>query len=139
MNESFYKRYGLNNSQPNENSITRNEKLNPEETLKRISKRYGADFYNALGELYKELIGKQLDTKKIMNAIDILNQLKQDLTKKYLYSILFPEKNKGARIPTKFPVPSATFQMSDFITITPNTNGNFIIQWCPQNLSASTR
>jgi hypothetical protein len=138
MNSSFYKRYGLNITQPEENSIVRNEKISPEENLIRISKRYGADFYNALGGLYKELVGKQLDTKKILNTIEILNQIKQDLTKRYLYSLLFPEKSKGCRIPTKFPVPSATFQLTDFIIITPNSSGNFVVQWCPQNLAAST-
>ena len=132
---NFNNRYGV---APSPIYSTDVQKVNAEENIKLISTRYGADFYNALGGLYTALTGKTLNTNKILNIVDILNKIKQDLTKKYLYSLLFPEKCKGSRIPTKFPVPSATFQMNDFILVSPNASGNFVVQWSPQNLSSST-
>ena len=113
------------------------KRTTPAMKIKQISKRYGAEYYLALGKLYTHLTGKNLDPKKILNVIELLSKLKNDLTKQYLYSLLFPEKHKNARIPTKFPTPSSTFQQNDFLLVTTNASGHFCIQWCPQNLSST--
>jgi len=126
----------FNNSSFNNSSLN-NSSLNVQENIRRISDRYGMDFSNALGGLYTQLTGEVFDVSKFKNNIQILQKLKEDMTKKYLYSLLFPEKCKGARIPTKFPTPSTTFQFNDFILITPNAAGNFVVQWCPQTLSTT--
>jgi hypothetical protein len=108
------------------------------ENLKKISNRYGGDFINALKGLFFSLSGNELQLDNTIDFLNNMNKLKEDLTKKFLYALVFPEKSKGCRIPTKFPVPSTTFQQSDFLILTPNSSGNFVVQWCPQNLSAST-
>lgn len=115
-----------------------NEQESVVEKAKKISNRYGMEFINSLKGLVYSLSGNELNLENTMTFIDVLNKLKEDMTKKYLYSLVFPEKSKGARIPTKFPVPSTTFQQSDFLILTPNSSGNFVVQWCPQNLSAGT-
>ena len=138
MNDNnFYNRYELTPNNNNNNQL-QNKVQSVNNQLQNISNRYGADFYNALGGLYSRLTNKKLDVDKVLDTVDILNKIKADMTKRYLYSLLFPEKSKGARIPTKFPVPSTTFQQTDFVLVTPNASGNFILQWCPQNLSSST-
>lgn len=137
MNDSFLNRYGLQT--PNyDQSLELKNSSNVQQNIKNISTRYGADFYNALNTLYQRLTGNVLEMDKVENSLDIIEKIKTDMTKKYLYSLVFPEKHKGARIPTKFPVPSCTFQQSDFVIVTVNSSGNFALQWSPQNLSAST-
>jgi len=135
--DNFYKRYNVNPKIDYSNMKNMTNK-SPEENIVEISKRYGADFYKALGYLYTSLTGKTFDVNKTVNILDMLMKMKEDMTKKYLYSLLFPEKSKGSRIPSKFPVPSATFQQDDFLLVTTNSLGNFVVQWSPQNLSAST-
>jgi hypothetical protein len=104
------------------------------EKMNEISERYGESFANYLLKLKKELTGSTTDLMIVDNTITILNKLRKDLMKTYLASLMFPEKYKGSRIPTKFPVPSAVFQQTDFILVTTNSHGNFTIQWCPQVL-----
>jgi hypothetical protein len=137
--DNFYNRYNVNPKLDYSNTnITKMSNKTPEENIESISKRYGADFYLALGNLYNSLTGKTLDMNRTTSILDMLMKLKEDVTKQYLFSLLFPEKSKGCRIPTKFPVPSATFQQDDFILVTTNSSGNFVVQWSPQNLSSST-
>lgn len=136
MNSTFYNRYKID-PMANEPEKRLSKPASIQEGIDNISSRYGADFYQGLGALVRTLAGKEFSINTMDSAIDNLMKLKEDLTKKYLFSLLFPEKSKGTRIPSKFPVPSATFQQTDFLLITPNALGNFEVQWSPQNLSIS--
>jgi hypothetical protein len=131
QDDNFFNRYGL---KPPKDSM----EMNVYQKMQNISKRYGTDFKRAFQQLYKKLFGKDIEPKSIKEMVQLFANMKANLTKKYLYSLLFPERTMEARIPTKFPVPTAAFQVSDFLLITPSSQGTFLIQWTPQMMASTT-
>lgn len=102
-----------------------------------IAEKYDKQFLTKVGELYNNLTGKSLDKTKIYDSIEMLNKIRQNQEKTYLKALLFPEKVRGARIPTKFPTPSIAFTSTDTLLITTNSSGNFQLQWSPSMLLSS--
>lgn len=49
----------------------------------------------------------------------------------YLSSLLDPRKGVGVRVPTDFPLPTATFQLSSSLVVTVNASGNAAFAWSP--------
>lgn len=102
-----------------------------------IGAKYEKNFLTKLGDLYGQLTGKSLNKDKIYDTIEILNKIRHNQEKTYLKALLFPEKVRGARIPTKFPTPSIAFTSTDTMLITTNSSGNFQLQWSPSMLLSS--
>lgn len=105
--------------------------------VQEISEKYDKQFLSKLGELYGLLTGKSLQKDRIYDTIEMLNKIRKNQEKTYLKALLFPEKVRGARIPTKFPTPSIAFTSTDTLLITTNSNGNFQLQWSPSMLLTS--
>jgi hypothetical protein len=86
------------------------------------------DFYNTLGTKEK------IRLSDIDNIVEFFQKFMESSKKRYLMSLVFPETGYGVRIPTKFPLPTATFKQKTFFTVTPNSSGNFYLQFTPQSL-----
>lgn len=103
-----------------------------------ISNRFSEKFYSALSDLFHHLTGEALDFDKTKDMIKILQVLQNKQKKNYIKALLYPEKCKIARIPCKFPVASHCLQQSDYLIVTTNGNGNFQIEFSPQNFLSAT-
>ena len=104
------------------------------EFYNRLLRQFDRTFLSKLVDLHNQLGKQKLNLNEIDNIIEFLIHYKKELTNNYLYSLLFPERSKGTRIPTKFPIPSMTFQQKSNLTINPNVSNNWYFQWCPQTL-----
>lgn len=112
--------------------------------------KYNADFYNRLLKQFdKTFLSKLVDMHNVMardkinlndvdNIVEFLIHYKKELSAGYLFSLLFPERSRGCRVPTKFPIPSLTFHQKSNLTITPNASNNWYLQWTPQSLLSSS-
>ena len=87
--------------------------------------------------LKKLLDRDKLNLNSIKHAIDDLNYNKYKLKLDYLEDLLYPEKNKRVRIPSKIPVPTCTYNLTSRITLSPNPEGNLIIFINPYFLTTS--
>lgn len=112
--------------------------------------KYNTDFYNRLLKQFdKTFLSKLVDIHNVMsndkinlndvdNIVEFLIHYKKELSAGYLFSLLFPERSRGCRVPTKFPIPSLTFHQKSSLTITPNASNNWYLQWTPQTLLSSS-
>jgi hypothetical protein len=100
----------------------------------RLLQQFDRTFLSKLVDLHNAISKKKINLNDIDNIIEFLMHYRKELSANYLYSLLFPEKSKGARVPTKFPIPSMTFQQKSNLTITPNASNNWYLQWTPQSL-----
>lgn len=96
-----------------------------------ILDEYDKRMINYLGRLYKGMTGEAMDFETIGNAIDALQQYNSTSEYKYLENLLYPEKQKGIKIPSPIPVPSCSFQLHNSVTLTTNNLGNLCIVFNP--------
>lgn len=104
----------------------------------RLLRQFGKTFLLKLVHGYNALSKQVINLDEVDDVIELIIKMRQEITKSYLYSIIFPEKCRGMRIPTKFPIPSMTFYQKSHLTITPNSSGVWYLQWCPQTLLTSS-
>ena len=96
-----------------------------------IIDEYDKRILNYLGRLYKGMTGETMDFETIGNAIDALQQYNASSEYKYLENLLYPEKQKGIKIPSPIPVPSCSFQLHNSVTLSTNSLGNLCIVFNP--------
>lgn len=96
-----------------------------------ILDEYDKRMLNYLGRLYKGMMGEAMDFETIGNAIDALQQYNSTSEYKYLENLLYPEKQKGIKIPSPIPVPSCSFQLHNSVTLSTNNLGNLCIVFNP--------
>lgn len=85
-----------------------------------------------LVDMHNTLSKDRIDIKNVDNLLNILKHYLEDSKDDYINTILYPETVMYKKIPTLFPIPSATFQMHFYYTgITTNTSGNFAWTWNP--------
>lgn len=96
-----------------------------------ILDEYDKRMLNYLGRLYKGMTGEAMDFETIGNAIDALQQYNSTSEYKYLENLLYPEKQKGIKIPSPIPVPSCSFQLHNSVTLSTNNQGNLCIVFNP--------
>ena len=91
---------------------------------------------NSLVDIHASFTGKTIDMSRVELNLQLLETLIREIEKHYLFGLVFPEhpKAKNVRIPSKFPIPSFTFQQKSQFTIKPNASGNFQLQYIPQAL-----
>lgn len=105
--------------------------------LKRANRgnMFSKNILNYLVDIHSSFSSSKIDLNKIELSLQVLESLIKEIEKHYLFSLVFPEhpKAKNARIPSKFPIPSFTFQQKSQFTIKP-LGGNFQLQYIPQAL-----
>lgn len=96
---------------------------------------FSKNILSYLVDIHSSFSGNKVDINKIELSLQVLESLIREIERHYLFSLVFPEhpKAKNARIPTKFPIPSFTFQQKSQFTIKP-LGGNFQLQYIPQAL-----
>ena len=109
---------------------------NPE-FIKGLRRQFDSSFLSKIVDIYNTMSSKKPSLKDIDNIVEFMMDYNELLKKKYIYCLLFPESSKAIRIPTKFPLPSATFKQRTFFTVSPNSAGNWFLQWTPQTLLSS--
>jgi len=107
------------------------------EYFNRLLRQFDKTFLSKLVDLHNAMSKKKVNLNDIDSIFEFLAHYKQEMNKSYIYSLLFPERTRGMRIPTKFPIPSLVFHQKSNLTISPNSSGNWYLQWCPQTLLTS--
>lgn len=119
-----------------ENYLHEMKVKNNKSIVKYISKK---DF-DKLGSFEKKLITSfgnmlnlmtsdgQLDYNQFLNIFLNLFDAKNDSERQYIRGLFFPEKIRSATFLNLFPTPVYTFKQSFSFQVSPNSQGNFLIQ-----------
>lgn len=76
--------------------------------------------------LLNSLNSNVLNLKRIKYQMDLISQINEIKQDAYLYDLLNPGSRRGVRIPSQFPIPSATFQLRSSIKFSSNPKGCFL-------------
>lgn len=99
---------------------------------------YDKKMLNYLGRLYKALGAETIDFNNVQTAIEGLQAFNSESEYAYLNNLLHPEKEKGVKIPSPIPVPSAAFQLHNTLTLSTNSSGNLAFIFNPFYLYDNT-
>lgn len=71
-----------------------------------------------------------------LNSAQVLAKMTRDTTRdNYAKSVLLPENTRGGRVPTRFPVPTATMHHYEKFDITTNDLGQCVAAIYPTDIS----
>lgn len=84
-----------------------------------------------INNLLISLNSNTLNLKKIKYQMDLISKYNEIKKDSYYMDLLHPETRRGVRIPSQFPVPSATFQLKTSIKFSSNSKGCFFWQFNP--------
>ena len=93
-------------------------------------------FLNGLGELKQSLDANTLQLRVIQRQIEQLSKFSQEENYEYLQDLMHPETRPGAKIPSRIPVPSTTFQLKSVATASTNGKGNLLVKANPWVLAS---
>lgn len=96
-----------------------------------IVDEYDRRMLGYLARLYKSMSGKTMNLDEVKTAVDALNIYNNAQKVSYIDYLLHPERNKGCKIPSTIPVPSAAFQMHNSVTLQTNSSGNLAVMFNP--------
>jgi hypothetical protein len=91
--------------------------------------KYLVDMHNSLR---KDKISLS-EIQSIHEAIETIQKAEQD---DYICTLIWPEKNKGAKIPATVPLPSASFQLHSSRIVETNSSGHAALMFNPYFLGA---
>jgi hypothetical protein len=103
-----------------------------------LLEQFDRTFLSKLVDLHNTLFSDYINLDDLDDILEFFKDYQKHLEDNYFKSLLFPEKYKNVRIPTKFPIPSFSFFQKSSFTITPNNNLVWYLQWCPQTLLDSS-
>ena len=92
-----------------------------------------------LVEAHKVLTGNVIDLDKFKDLVSVMEAMRLDSDRDYMKALVSPERNKGAKIPSPIPIPSASFQLKQSIWLTTNSLGNLAIAFNPWGLFTTDR
>lgn len=92
--------------------------------LTQILDEYDKAFLSYLVRMGHALSGNEINLHDVKNTLEAIETLKKSQDQEYLKSMVYPERAKNAKIPSAFPIPSASFQLKSSINLTPNSSGN---------------
>lgn len=95
-------------------------------------------FLNGLGELKQSLDANTLQLRVIQRQIEQLSKFSESENYEYLNDLLYPETRPGAKIPSRVPIPSTTFQLKSVATLDTNNKGNMLIKINPWVLATES-
>ena len=76
----------------------------------------------------KSLLNKpNFNLNDIYKQIELISKYRETTNYEYLNNLLYPEKNKGAKIPGNVALPTCTFQLKNQFSIKTNNKGNFVL------------
>ena len=79
-------------------------------------------------KILKSLLNKSnFNLDDIYKQIDLIYKYKEITSYEYLNNLLYPEKYKGAKIPSNVPLPTSTFQLRNQFKLKTNNKGNFVL------------
>jgi len=82
--------------------------------------------------LHSTLNKDKIDLRELNNLVKVLEHYNEDAKDTYINSILYPETVLGAKVPTLFPIPTASFQMHlTNASQNVNSQGNLAWTWNP--------
>ena len=108
------------------------------ELYNRAVEGFGRAYLQKILQIHNAVMKDKVNLSQISDALEFFDEYHKEIKRSYLHSLIFPEKTRGVRVPTKFPIPTLTFTQKNQLTISPNTNGNFLVQWNVQSLFDNT-
>lgn len=111
-------------TQGNMSDLKKFEDAEKDERQRQLMQQYDKRLLSWLGKMHKMLNKDEIPVEDFQDAIKLLDHIKKGSESKYLKNLVYPEDANDAKIPTRFPVPSSSFQLhSSFMTST-NAAGN---------------
>lgn len=84
-----------------------------------------------LTRLYNTVNSKNINLEALDNIINELLKYKNLRTDSYLKALLYPEIEKGCKIPSTLPIPTCSFQLHNSINLKTNDKGNLFFLFNP--------
>ena len=84
-----------------------------------------------LTRLYNTVNSKNINLKALDDIINELLKYKNQRTDSYLRALLYPEIEKGCKIPSTLPIPTCSFQLHNSINLTTNEKGCLVLLYNP--------
>ena len=84
-----------------------------------------------LTRLYNTINNKNINLKALDNLINEIMKYKETRKNSYLRSLLYPEFEKGCKIPSPLPIPTCSFQLHNSINLTTNELGCLVLLYNP--------
>lgn len=91
-----------------------------------------------LTRLYNTVNSKNINLEALDNIINELLKYKNQRTDSYLRALLYPEIEKGCKIPSTLPIPTCSFQLHNSINLKTNNKGNLFFLFNPFFIYSST-
>lgn len=95
---------------------------------------FGKAYLQKIVQIHNSAMKDKIRLEQITDALDFIEEYQKESNKSYLQSLIFPERTRNVRVPSKFPIPTLTFHQKNQFTVTPNNSGNFLVQWNCQSL-----
>lgn len=96
-----------------------------------VLQNYDKDLLSWLVRMYNALSRDPISLLEVSDIVGTLRQLLQIQTDEYINAILYPEAIKYAKIPSLFPIPTASFQTHFQISLITNATGQIAFTWNP--------
>ena len=79
----------------------------------------------SINNLKRTLNSKSLDIKKIRDYVNQIKEYKDKQKIEYLDALMYPEKCKGIKLPSRIPIPSVAFQLHSSWTFKLSNKGSY--------------
>lgn len=96
-----------------------------------VLQNYDKDLLSWLVRMYNALSREPINLLEISDIVGTLKNLLQIQTDEYINTILYPEAIKYAKIPSLFPIPTASFQTHFQCSLITNATGQIAFTWNP--------
>lgn len=96
-----------------------------------VLQNYDKDLLSWLVRMYNALSREPINLLEVSDIVGTLKNLLQIQTDEYINAILYPEAIKYAKIPSLFPIPTASFQTHFQCSLITNATGQIAFTWNP--------
>ena len=105
--------------------------------LKNVISNYDRKLLEYIVNLNNVLRADKISVDQFKDAVEAIKFNKHEQENEYLRALLYPERSKGAKIPSTIPVPSSSFQLRSSVTVSTNATGNAAIIFNPFHLEVT--
>jgi hypothetical protein len=96
-----------------------------------VLQNYDKDLLSWLVRMYNALSKDPISLLEVSDIVGTLKNLLQIQTDEYINTILYPEAIKYSKIPSLFPIPTASFQTHFQCSLITNATGQIAFTWNP--------
>jgi hypothetical protein len=102
-----------------------------DDDIRNLLDNYDLILLSKLNNLRDALTQENVNIKTVKQQIKDISMFDQSQNYSYLNNLLYPEKNRGCKIPSQVPVPSCAFQLHNCVSLKTNSSGNIGVMLNP--------